>query len=147
LFGLLIALMVSIKNVFTSLRRGVWFAFVEEIKCLRNRSDPTRQRIQSEPKAQAKPVTKTKAVATSKPVTPTVTRSRKARANITEGTRLYALAGRPTKAEFIKVYGAKGPAMTWEQRASAGVPAEKFQETLRAKLGNTKKLDSAVANS
>jgi hypothetical protein len=98
-------------------------------------------------KAQAKPVTKTKAVATSKPVTPTVTRSKKARANITEGTRLYALAGRPTKAQFIKVYGAKGPAMTWEQRASAGVPAEKFQETLKAKLGNTKKLDSAVANS
>ena len=90
---------------------------------------------------------KNEAVATSKPVTPTVTRSKKARANITEGTRLYALAGRPTKAEFIKVYGAKSPAMTWEQRASAGVPAEKFQETLRAKLGNTKKLDSAVANS
>ena len=33
---------------------------------------------------------------------PSVTRSKKARANITEGTRLYALAGRPTKAQFIK---------------------------------------------
>ena len=37
--------------------------------------------------------------------------------------------------------------MTWEQRAAKGVPAEKFQEALKAKLGNTKKLDSAVAGS
>jgi hypothetical protein len=74
---------------------------------------------------------------------PSVTRSKKARANISEGTRLYALAGRPTKAQFVKVYGAKGPAMTWEQRAAAGVPAEKFQEALKTKLG-TKSLRGAV---
>jgi hypothetical protein len=99
-------------------------------------------------KRQAKPVTKAKAIAAAKPsAASSVTRSKAARANITEGTRLYALAGRPTKAQFIKVYGAKGPQMTWEQRAAAGVPAEKFQEALKAKLGNTKKLDSAVANS
>jgi len=31
---------------------------------------------------------------------------------IAEGTRLFALAGRPTKAQFIKVYGPQGPKMT-----------------------------------
>jgi hypothetical protein len=97
-------------------------------------------------KRQAKPVTKTKVIATSKPpVTSTVNRSKKARQNISEGTRLYALAGRPTKQQFVKVYGPKGPSITWEQRAAAGVPAEKFQEALKAKLG--KLPDSAVAGS
>ena len=62
-----------------------------------------------------------------------VTRSSSARSNIAEGTRLYALAGRPTKADFIKVYGPKGPKMTWEQRAKAGVDAKHFQEALKAK--------------
>ena len=32
-------------------------------------------------------------------------RSKAARAHIAEGTRLFALAGRPTKAQFVKVYG------------------------------------------
>ena len=96
----------------------------------------------------AKPAKKTMTATKSSPVAkPSVTRSKKARANISEGTRLYALAGRPTKAQFIKVYGAKGPAMTWQERAAAGVPADRFQEALKAKLGNTKKLDSAVARS
>lgn len=36
-----------------------------------------------------------------------------------EGLRLYALAGRPSHADFRKVYGPKGPAMTWEARAKA----------------------------
>lgn len=30
--------------------------------------------------------------------------------------------------------------MTWEQRSAAGIPAEKFQETLKAKLANGNKL-------
>ena len=60
-------------------------------------------------------------------------RSKAARAHIAEGTRLFALAGRPTKAQFIKVYGPKGPKMTWEQRAKAGVDAKHFQEALKAK--------------
>ena len=99
-------------------------------------------------KVTAKPVEKTKAATKSTQApAPKVTRSKAARANITEGTRLYALAERPTKAQFIKVYGAKGPAMTWEQRAAAGVPAEKFQEVLKAKLGNIKHSDSAVTGS
>ncbi len=61
------------------------------------------------------------------------TSSKAARAHIAEGTRLLALAGRPTKADFIKVYGPKGPNMTWEQRAKAGVDAKHFQEALKGK--------------
>jgi hypothetical protein len=95
-------------------------------------------------KVTAKLVKKTKPATKSTPAAPTVTRSKKARANITEGTRLYTLAGRPTKAQFVKVYGAKRPAMTWEQRAAAGVDAKHFQEALKTKLG---KVDSAVAGS
>jgi hypothetical protein len=60
----------------------------------------------------------TKAKATS------VTRSKAARAHIAEGTRLFALARRPTKAQFLKVYGPKGPAMAWARKAQAVSPAE-----------------------
>ena len=96
-------------------------------------------------KVAVKPVQKTKAAtksaqgvtqsgtpATERADTP-VTRSKAARAHIAEGTRLFALAGRPTKAQFVKVYGAKGPTMTWVQRAKAGVDAKHFQEAHKAK--------------
>jgi hypothetical protein len=62
-------------------------------------------------------------------------RSKTARAHIAEGTRMYALAGRPTKAQFVKVYGPQGPKMTWAQRAEAGVDAKHFQAALAAKGG------------
>lgn len=65
--------------------------------------------------------------------TKSTTRSKAARSHINEGIRLFALAGRPTKAQFVKVYGAKGPTMTWAERAKAGVDARHFQEALRAK--------------
>ena len=54
--------------------------------------------------------------------------------NRAEGIRLFALAGRPSKEDFVKVYGPAGPKMTWEQRAKAGVPAEKFQSALAAAM-------------
>ena len=50
-----------------------------------------------------------------------------------EGIRLFTLAGRPSKQDFIKVYGPAGPKLTWAQRSAAGVPAEKFQAALAAK--------------
>ncbi|MBZ5655888.1 MAG: hypothetical protein LAO56_11515 [Acidobacteriia bacterium] len=50
-----------------------------------------------------------------------------------EGIRLFTLAGRPSKQDFIKVYGPNGPKLTWAQRSEAGVPAEKFQAALAAK--------------
>jgi hypothetical protein len=76
-----------------------------------------------------------KAKKAKKPASPkqTQVRSKAARAHISGGTRLYALAGRPTKTQFVKVYGPKGPKMTWAQRAEAGVDARHFQEALAAK--------------
>lgn len=56
-------------------------------------------------------------------------------ANRKEGLRLFSLAGRPTKAQFIRVYGKRGHLMTWDQRAEAGVPASKFQAALAEKQG------------
>jgi hypothetical protein len=65
--------------------------------------------------------TKQKATRAKKLATPKQqVRSKAARAHIAEGTRLFALAERPTKAQFIKVYGPQGTAMTWQQRAKAG---------------------------
>jgi hypothetical protein len=61
---------------------------------------------------------------------PQRTSANKARA---EGLRLFKLAGRPTREQLIHVYGERGPVMTWEQRAKAGVPAKKFQAALKAK--------------
>jgi hypothetical protein len=55
-----------------------------------------------------------------------------------EGIRLFALAGRPSGEESVKVYGPAGPKMTWEQRAKAGVPAEKFQSALAAAMRQEK---------
>jgi hypothetical protein len=52
-----------------------------------------------------------------------------------EGLRLFTLAGRPKKSDFIKVYGKRGHLMTWDQRADAGVPAAKFQAALAEKQG------------
>lgn len=77
--------------------------------------------------------TKKKATRAKKLSEPKQVRSKAARAHIAEGTRLFALAGRPTKAQFVKVYGPKGPKMTWAQRAEAGVDAKHFQEALKAK--------------
>jgi len=50
-----------------------------------------------------------------------------------EGIRLFKLAGRPKREDFLAVFGERGPVMTWEQRAAAGVPAAKFQAALKAK--------------
>lgn len=50
------------------------------------------------------------------------------------GMQDFILAGRPTKEQFVAVYGERGPAMTWSQRAATGVPAEKFQAALAAKV-------------
>jgi hypothetical protein len=80
-----------------------------------------------------KKVKTTKKAKRQTPPNPVQVRSKAARAHIAEGTRLFALAGRPTKAQFVKVYGPQGPKMTWEQRAKAGVDAKHFQEALKAK--------------
>jgi hypothetical protein len=50
-----------------------------------------------------------------------------------EGIRLFKLAGRPTKEQFVLVYGERGPRMTWGERAKVGVSAKQFQAALAAK--------------
>ena len=62
--------------------------------------------------------------------TPVEAQQNSAGSNRAEGIRLFKLAGRPTKEQFILVYGEAGPKMTWEQRAAVGVPAAKFQAAL-----------------
>ena len=86
-------------------------------------------------KSKKKVKTATKAKKQAQPKQTQSVRSKAARAHIAEGTRLFALAGRPTKAQFVKVYGPQGPKMTWAQRAEAGVDAKHFQEALKAKGG------------
>jgi hypothetical protein len=57
-----------------------------------------------------------------------------------EGLRLYVLAGRPTKAQFIKAFGKDGAKWTWQRRAkhaelaSAEEAAKKFQSLLAEKV-------------
>ena len=73
----------------------------------------------------------TKRSRTAKAVSKKGTSAGKSRA---EGIRLFTLAGRPSKEDFVKVYGPAGPKITWEQRAKAGVPAEKFQAALASAM-------------
>jgi hypothetical protein len=71
---------------------------------------------------------KTKTAAQSQPKSP-------AAKNRSEGLRSYIAAGRPSKQDFIRVYGKRGHLMTWRERAKAGITAENFQEALAAKKG------------
>jgi hypothetical protein len=57
------------------------------------------------------------AAANDKPKTE-ITLTKKAISARSEGVRLYQLAGRPTKSDFIKLCGQKGPAMQWTERAA-----------------------------
>ena len=78
----------------------------------------------------ARSAPKTRKAKVTKKTAPQQTSAGKARA---EGMRLFKLAGRPTEEQFVLVYGERGPRMTWEERAKAGVPAGKFQSALKAK--------------
>jgi hypothetical protein len=90
----------------------------------RNKKNAALKRKTASPK-------RTKNLRAAKPQSPTKTTSAgKSRA---EGIRLFQLAGRPSREDFVKVFGPNGPKMTWAQRAEAGVPAEKFQAALAAK--------------
>jgi hypothetical protein len=96
-------------------------------------SKQTKVVVKPVKKTTVAPVVTPAGIPAAAPTAKPVTRSKAARAHIAEGTRLFALAGRPTKAQFVKVYGAKGPTMTWAQRAKAGVDAKHFQAALAEK--------------
>jgi hypothetical protein len=87
------------------------------------------------PKRKSAPTKKNKTVTVRKPQASKSTSAGKSRA---EGIHQFQLAGRPTKEQFIKVYGPAGPKMTWDLRAKAGVPAEKFQAALAAAMRQAK---------
>ncbi len=74
-----------------------------------------------------------KATKSAKPKAPVHGRTTSAGSNRAEGIRLFKLAGRPTREQFVLVYGERGPKMTWDQRASAGVSAKQFPAALAAK--------------
>jgi hypothetical protein len=85
-----------------------------------NDDTPTRPVVRRKPK-------------TAKKVAAPATAAGSARA---EGLRLYKLAGRPKKNDFVHVYGKPGVAATWERRAamvgldSAEKAAAQFQKML-----------------
>ncbi len=85
-----------------------------------------RAAAKAKPKVKTQKATKTKTPAQSLPKSVVSL-------NRSEGIRLFKLAGRPTKEQFILVYGGRGPRMTWDERAKAGVPAKQFQAALAAK--------------
>ena len=86
-----------------------------------------RAAAKAKPKVKTQKATKTKTPAQSLP-------KNVVSMNRSEGIRLFKLAGRPTREQFILVYGERGPRMTWDERAKAGVPAKQFQTALAAKL-------------
>ena len=97
-----------------------------EINRVRKTTGATRKTANREMRA----ATKTQAAKTTPKPQP---QQKSAGSNRAEGIRLFKLAGRPTKEQFILVYGERGPKMTWEQRGAAGVPAAQFQTALAAK--------------
>jgi hypothetical protein len=73
------------------------------------------------------------AVAPVTPATPSTSGSRSdaAKANIKEGLRLHQVAGRPTKAQLILVFGKAGYLLTWPKRTERfGITPETFQAAL-----------------
>jgi hypothetical protein len=110
------------RYVFSSFSLEITYGFVEVT--IRDRRKAMKKSKKSRTASKARTAKTTKKIATRQ------TSAGKARA---EGIRLFKLAGRPTEADFVLVYGERGPQMTWEERAKAGVPAAKFQAALAAK--------------
>src|ERR1035437_2864803 len=105
-----------------------------EISRIRKTTGATRKTAIRKMRAAAKAKPKVKAEKATKTKTPAQALPKSVVSlNRSEAIRLFKLAGRPTKEQFILVYGERGPKMTWQQRAAAGVPAEKFQAALAEK--------------
>ena len=112
---------------------------LEQIKSIQERSGCSRKtaiKKFKQAEAAAKSDVK-KAAANDKPeASSTMTPEERGKARA-EGLRLFKLAGRPSKKEFLTVFGKSGPAWTWEARAkavglaSAEECAAKFQSLLK----------------
>jgi hypothetical protein len=122
------------KSKFTEVELEQIKSIQERLSCSRRTAVKKFKQSQAAAKADVKKAAandKAEAVPAS---TMTPEEQGKARA---EGLRLYKLAGRPSKKDFIAVFGPKGVAWTWEARAKAvGLSspeevASKFQSLLR----------------
>jgi hypothetical protein len=80
---------------------------------------------------QAAPAVATPATPVTETATPAVTRSPEAKANIAVGLAAHKLAGRPTKAQLISVFGKAGYLLSWPQRTERfGITPATFQAAL-----------------
>ena len=106
-----------------------------EINRIQRTTGVTRNTAIRKMRAAAKVQAKVKAVKTTslRPVSPKQAQKSIPGISRAAGIRLFKLAGRPSKEQFLLVYGSKGPRMTWDERAKAGVDAEHFQAALAAK--------------
>ena len=95
----------------------------------------TKRKTVSKARATGKSTTtqKRKATKVAKAKAPVPEGTTSAGNNRAEGIRLFKLSGRPTREQFVLVYGERGPKMTWHQRAAAGVSAKQFPAALAAK--------------
>lgn len=115
-------------------RKKIWTAEEEaEITRIQKSTGVSRKSAIRKMRAAAEAKPKAKSQKTSKTKSPVTTSKKAASNNRAEGIRLFKLAGRPTREQFVLVYGERGPRMTWDQRAAAGVPAKKFQAALAEK--------------
>jgi hypothetical protein len=105
-----------------------------EIKRVRKTTGATHPR-KVRAATEAKPKAKAQAA---KAAPKSASQQKSAGSNRAEGIRLFKLAGRPTKEQFILVYGEAGARMTWQQRVAAGVSAEKFQAALASAVRRQK---------
>src|ERR1039457_7592907 len=104
-----------------------------EINRIQRTTGVTRKSAIRKMRAAAKVQAKVKAQAVKTTLKPQP-QQKSAGVNRSEGIRLFKVAGRPTREQFVLVYGERGPRMTWDERAKAGVPAKQFQTALAAKL-------------
>ncbi len=110
------------KQKFTEVELEQIKAIQEKLACTRKTAiRKFKQSLEAAKQAQPKP----KAI--SKPQSQKTTN-----ANRAAGIALFSLAGRPSREDFVKVYGESGPRLTWDQRAAMGVDAAHFQAALKS---------------
>jgi hypothetical protein len=115
-----------------------------EISRIRQTTGATRKTAIRKMRAAAKAKPKVKTPKATKTKTPAQSLPKSVVSlNRSEGIRLFKVAGRPTPEQCILVYGERGPRMTWEERAKAGVPAKQFQSALAAKTSQAPSKASA----
>jgi hypothetical protein len=92
---------------------------------------PATHEVEVAAESQQASVVEPPAPVTETEMRPKTTRSETAKANIKEGLKQHAIAGRPTKAQLILVFGKAGYLLTWPKRTEKfGITPETFQAAL-----------------